>query len=187
MPRERDFLAEVRAEVGDYLDTHGSVVSSMAAAELIESWEGDGLLEGWLLARSNAILTEYITTTSRTRGACRPREERQAAFAKFAQDFEDTMAADGLEAARQKAGEFFLFHQVTEDGQLVRKILGDLSADQVGEVRDNYRARAEDNRLKALVLEKVRERVAAAGPGATVGKIYTPQQLEKLFYKEGTS
>jgi hypothetical protein len=179
--KDRDFLAEVRQEVGDYLDTHGSIVSSEAANELIEAWSGTGLLEGWLLARAPSILTEYITATSRTRGACRPRQERQAAFAKFAADFEDAVQAEGLEAARERANEFFLFHQVTENGRVVRKILGDLNAAQVGEVRDNYQARARDNRLKAVVLEKVRERVAAAGPDATVGKIYTPEQLEKLF------
>ena len=178
----RDFLADVAEEVADYLDDHDHVISAVAANELITRWAtGDpDLLVGWLLARSQQILRDYIYTTTLSRGARRPRDEQRSRFAQYAAGFENAGGVGDPERGR----EFYRYHSVTEGGLLVRKPLGDLTAKQVEQVRKRYQQAAEDNAFYARVYEAVRMRVAARGDDATVADVYTPEQLEKMFSRE---
>src|SRR5216684_5834345 len=118
---DRDYLAEVREEVNDYLDSHDSVISAQAAEELISAWEvrADGLLDGWLRIRARQILRDYVYTVSLSRGARRAREEQQGRFARFAAGYEDALAGGGPEKGR----EFYRYHSLTEGPILVRKPL----------------------------------------------------------------
>lgn len=179
----RDYLTEVREEVNDYLDEHDSVISAQAAEELIARWEkGDpDLLDGWLRARSYQILRDYVYNVTLSRGARRPREEGRARFAKFAGDFENAL----MEGGPEKGREFYRYHSVNEGPILVRKPLGDLTAKQVGQVRDRYQQAAKDSAFMGKVMEAVRMRVAARGEDATVADVYTPEQLEKMFDRGG--
>lgn len=179
----RDYLSEVREEVNDYLDEHDSVISAQVAEELISRWEkGDpDLLDGWLRARSYQVLRDYVYNVTLSRGARRSREEGRARFAEFAADFESALNDGGPEKGR----EFYRYHSVNEGPLLVRKPLGSLTAKQVGQVRDRYQQTAKDNEFLAKVMEAVRKRVAARGEDATVADVYTPEQLEKMFDREG--
>ena len=99
---DRDYLAEVREEVYDYLDSHDHVISAQAADELITRWETSdpGLLAGWLRARGRQVLRDYVYSVTLSRGARRPREEQQARFAKFAAGMENALE-DGAENGRE--------------------------------------------------------------------------------------
>jgi hypothetical protein len=180
---DRDYLSEVREEVNDYLDEHDSVISAQAAEELISRWEtGDpGLLDGWLRARSYQVLRDYIYNVTLSRGARRSRKEGKARFAEFAAGFENELRDGGPEKGR----EFYRMHSVNEGPLLVRKPLGSLNAKQVGQVRDRYQQAAKDSAFMGKVMEAVRMRVAARGENATVADVYTPEQLEKMFDREG--
>lgn len=179
---ERDYLAEVSEAVARYIDEHDRVITAEAAEKLISDWEATDpdLLAGWLRVRSRQILRDYIYTVTLSRGARRPREEQQGRFAKFAAGFEDALA-EGAEKGR----EFYRYHSVTEGPLLVRKPLGDLNAKQVGEVRDRYHQAARDNEFYARVYDAVAKRVAAVGEDAVVADVYTPEQLENMFSREG--
>lgn len=179
---DRDFLGEVAGEVAKYIDSRDHVVSAQAADELVTRWQAEdpGLLDGWLRARARQVLRDYVYAVTLSRGARRPREEQQARFAQFAAGFEDALA-EGAEKGR----EFYRYHSVTEGPILVRKPLGDLNARQVNEVRDRYRQASRDNAFYARVYQAVGRRVATAGPDAVVSDLYTPEQLEKMFTREG--
>jgi hypothetical protein len=184
-PGVRDYLAEVKDQVNAYLDEHDSVVSAVAADELVSKWEaGDpDLLAGWLRARGRQILRDYVYKTSLSRGARRPRDEQRARFAEFREGFEGALqpGGPGTPVQPERAREFYRYHTVTQGKLLVRKPLGDLTAKQVGEVRDRYRQASRDNAFYARVCEAVRKRVAAAGDDAVVSDVYDPEQLEKMF------
>lgn len=177
----RDFLGEVAEEVAKYIDSQDHVISAQAADELVTRWEATdpGLLAGWLGARSRQIVRDYVYTVTLSRGARRTREEQRGRFAAFAAGFEDALA-EGAEKGR----EFYRYHSVTEGPLLVRKPLSDLTAQQVGEVRDRYKRAAEDNAFYARVYEAVRKRVAAKGADAVVSDVYTPEQLERMFARD---
>ena len=179
---DRDFLGEVANEVAKYIDSQDHVVSAQAADELVTRWEATDptLLHGWLMARSRQIVRDYVYAVTLSRGARRPREEQRSRFAAFAAGFEEALT-EGAEKGR----EFYRYHSVTEGPLLVRKPLSDLTARQVGEVRDRYKRAAEDNAFYAKVYEAVRKRVEAKGEDAVVADVYTPEQLEKMFSREG--
>jgi hypothetical protein len=179
---DRDYLGEVSEEVAKYIDGRDSVISAQAADELVTRWEAadPDLLAGWLRTRSRQILRDYIYAVTLSRGARRPREEQQGRFAKFAAGFESA-----LEEGAEKGREFYRYHSVTEGPLLVRKPLADLNAKQVGEVRDRYKQAARDNAFLARVYEAVRKRLATAGEDARVCDVYSPEQLEKMFNREG--
>lgn len=179
---DRDYLGEVSEEVAKYIESHDHIVSAEAADELVTRWEtiDPDLLTGWLRARSRQVLRDYVYAVTLSRGARRPREEQQSRFANFAAGFEQALA-EGAEKGR----EFYRYHSVTEGPLLVRKPLGALTAKQVGEVRDRYRQAARDNAFYARVYEAVRKRVASAGEDAVVSDVYDPEQLEKMFNREG--
>ncbi len=175
---DRDYLAEVREEVNDYLDSHDHVISAEVANDLVTRWEARDpeLLDGWLHARSRQLLRDYVYTTSLSRGARQGRIAQQGRFAKFAAGMEDA-----LEGGIEKGREFYRYHSVTEGPLLIRKPLSDLTAKQVGEVRDRYKQAAKDNAFYGRVYEAVRKRVAAKGDDAVVADVYTPEQLENMF------
>lgn len=181
VPGNRDFLGEVAEEVSRYIDSQDHVVSAQAADVLVTRWESTdpGLLNGWLAARSRQIVRDYVYSVTLSRGARRPREEQRGRFAAFAAGFEEALA-EGAEKGR----EFYRYHSVTEGPLLVRKPLGDLTARQVGEVRDRYKKAVQDNAFYARVYEAVRKRVEAKGADAVVSDVYTPEQLEKMFSRE---
>lgn len=182
MTAERDFLGEVSEEVAKYIDGHEHVISAQAADDLITKWQAEdpGLLDGWLRARAYQVLRDYVYQVTLSRGARRPREEQQGRFAKFAAGFEDA-----LQEGADKGREFYRYHSVTEGPLLVRKPLADLDVKQVREVRDRYRQSARDSAFYARVYEAVAKRVAMAGPDARVADVYSPEQLEKMFDREG--
>lgn len=179
---DRDYLAEVAEAVTKYIETHDHVISAEAASELVTQWEASdpGLLNGWLRARSLQIVRDYVYTVTLSRGARRGREEQRGRFAQFAAGMEGA-----LEEGAEKGREFYRYHSVTEGPLLVRKPLGDLNAKQVQEVRDRYRSAARDSAFYAKVYEAVRLKVIARGPEATVSDVYTPEQLENMFKREG--
>lgn len=179
---DRDFLGEVAEEVAKYIDSQEHVISAQAADELVSRWEATDpdLIIGWLQARSRQIVRDYVYAVTLSRGARRPREEQRSRFAQFAAGFEGALA-EGAEKGR----EFYRYHSVTEGPLLVRKPLADLTARQVGEVRDRYKKAAADNAFYARVYEAVRKRVEAKGADAVVSDVYTPEQLESMFNREG--
>jgi len=178
----RDFLGEVAEEVAKYIDDQDHVISAQAAEELVTRWEATDpeLLAGWLRARSRQIVRDYVYTVTLSRGARRRGEEQRGRFAQFADGFEKALA-EGAEKGR----EFYRYHSVTEGPLLVRKPLSALNAKQVSEVRDRYKQAAEDNAFYARVYDAVRKRVEAKGAGAVVSDVYSPEQLEKMFSRDG--
>lgn len=175
------YLTDMQTKVNEYLDKHADegVVSAEAAAELITMYPK--LVNGWLMARAPAILTEYVTTVSRSRGARLSLSKLQSRFASFAAQHTAALASGNTAAAHQSASEFFLFHEVHEGERKVRKPLYSLDATQVSEVSARYTQRAEENRFKAAVMDRIAEKVAEAGPGKVVGDLWTPDQIDKLF------
>lgn len=184
-PGVRDYLAEVKDQVNAYLDSHDSVISARAADELVSKWEASdpGLLAGWLRARSRQIVTEYVYKTSLSRGARRSRAQQRDRFKEVSEGIEGALqpGGPGTPVHPEKAREFYRYHTVTEGPLLVRKPLSDMTAVQVGEVRDRYRQASKDNAFYAKVCEAVRKRVAAAGDGKVVSDVYDPETLEKMF------
>ena len=179
---DRDYLGEVAEAVAKYIDSREHVVSAEAASELADQWEATDpdLLAGWLRTRSRQVLRDYIYTVTLSRGARRPREEQRGRFAEFSENFHEA-----LKEGAEKGREFYRYHTVAQGPISVRKPLSDLNATQVQEVRDRYRNAARDNAFYAKVYEAVRLRVVAKGPEATVSDVYTPEQLEKMFEREG--
>ena len=175
----RDYLADVRMEVHEYLDSHDSVVTAQAAEELIARWEASDpdLLIGWLRARGRQVLRDYIYTVTLSQGAVNRRQAQQGRFAAYSGGIENALQSGGQPAA----AEFYRYHSVTQGPLLVRKPLGDLTAKQVEEVRVRYNQAALDNAFLAKVLEAVGRKVAAAGPDAVVSDVYSPEQLEQMF------
>jgi len=181
--KQADPLTEVRSEIDAYLDSRDHIISAEAAKQLIARWDGrgDGLLDRWLRARAPQILAAYITACSLSRGARKRHARHDRAFSEFRAGFEEVLAGEGAGAAREKAAEFYRFHEVTEGGVKVRKPFGALNAAQVDEVAKSYRQRAKENSFKARVAEKVRARVAEAGPDAKVSDVYSAEQLQEMF------
>lgn len=179
---DRDFLGEVAGEVAKYIDNQDHVISAKAADELVTRWEASDpdLLIGWLRSRSRQIVRDYVYTVTLSRGARRPRDEQRGRFAAFADGFHEA-----LEEGAEKGREFYRYHSVTEGRLLVRKPLGDLDARQVGEVRDRYKKAVQDNAFYARVYDAVRKQVEAKGADAVVSDVYTPEQLEQMFNREG--
>jgi hypothetical protein len=182
----RNYLAEVKKVVGDYLEKHNPLVFSEAAADLIAQ-DNNGLIDGWLQARKLSLLTEYVSDENRSRRARKPRDEARATFQQFSDEFQDALESDGVEAARERTGWFFGKLWVTDgEGKRVQQELHTLNARQVTEARDGYRQRAAANKFYAAKLEAVRKKVARAGPEATVGSVYTKEEIDKMFERESS-
>lgn len=180
MPDDRDYLAEVREAVEDYLDAHESgLVPGIAAAELGEKWEeiDPKLLRGWLMLRWQGILAEYISTLSRSRTARASRTRTKARFAEFAADFE---AGDTDEREKSYA-HWHSFYEVTVGDSKVRKALHYLTSGELRQVRDGYRRRRDENAFYEAVLDQMVKKVARAGVDKTVGDVYSKEQLEAMF------
>lgn len=187
MTEPRNYVAELDAAVAAYLDAHeGGYVSAVAAKELLAEWQvtNPGLFAGWLRARGPELLTEYISTESRSRTSRAPRRRVQGAFAQFADEFEAAVLESddaGQDRAYQRWSKFY---SVTVDGIRQRRVFHLLNADQLAEVRDNFQASANNYAFYARVVEAIRRQVVKAGPDATVESVYSPEELERMFERK---
>lgn len=181
MPEQRDYVAEVREQVDKYLTEHETgMVSAEAAQELGTKWRATDpdLLLGWLMARWPSLLTDHISHLSRSRSVRARRTRVHAAFEEFSEEFDQSDDEEESEEAYRRWGDFY---EVTVGETRVRKAFRALTAGELGQVKDGYVKRAAENDFYARVIGAVQERVARAGPGKTVGDVYTPDQLEAMF------
>jgi hypothetical protein len=137
-------------------------IPALVAHRIVEklSVADPGLLNGWLYAQAEQLLSDAISARVRSARAKTRMRSKSAAFAKAA------LAGD--------VSGFLVLRYVVADG--TRRKLADLTADDLMYVADEYGYRAEANAMEAAFFRALAKRV----PNGTVGEHLDETQLLQL-------
>jgi hypothetical protein len=167
-PPRRDVAAEMRATID--AETAGAPYISRVVAEHIVSKlraTDPDLLYGWLDEQAEHIVWQAINDRDRSTRAQAKERARRVLFAG---------AADDHAAGDSQALTMFLAMPFpVADGR--RKLLADLTADDLKFVAAEYERRAHENAMTAAFLRAIAKRVGRS----TVGKKFTEPQLAQLW------
>jgi hypothetical protein len=170
-----EYQDPVRQAVEDYLTQNSSVISAVAAKELIDTVLPRDVLQEWLWGGRYETLTAFITHVCRMSGARDARDRQKGVFADEAAALADAIAeaeASGTPLIHK------LWHCSNADGKPVRKRLGDMNATEVRFVQNRAANSIRYYERRVRFLELVAERL---GEGQVVSDLYSADQLQALL------
>lgn len=165
---ERDYAAEMRAVIDEVTDT-GPYIPAQAAAEVVEKLRANdpGLLAGWLDAQAEYFVRVVINKRDHSRRGVTNHRAKAGVFATAAEAHE---SGDSEQLTRFLAAPF-----TVESGE--RRALGTLTHDDLLYVESDYRARANENLMRAAFFEALAKKVRKG----TVADHFTEQQIAAMF------
>lgn len=170
---------EVRQAVESYLGRNTSVVSAVAAKELLDTELLPSTTRTWLWDRRYEIMAAYVTHVSKTRGARQAAEHRHKVFADASDELASLIDEAGETGDREPVTEFIrMWHCANMDGKPVRKRLSDMNKTEVqfaqNRASNNIRYYQRRQKFLGLVAGKLKA-------GQVVSDVFTEETLEALL------
>ncbi len=174
-----EYQDPVRQAVETYFTENQSVISAVAAKELIDTILPSSTLRGWLWGRRYETLTAYITHLSRMTGARDARDTQKGAFAEQVEQLEGAIAAAEAAGNSEPIHEISkLWHCANQDGRPVRKRLGDMNRTEVRFVQHRAEANVRYYQRRIRFLDLLAERLDDT---QTVSDVFSAEELQAVL------
>jgi hypothetical protein len=174
-----EYADPVRQAVERYLTENSSVVSAVAAKEIIDTVLPESLIQEWLWARRYETLTAYITHICRMTGARNARDEPKGVFADRAEELENAIAEAEATGTHEPIHEITkMWHCANQDGKPVRKRLGDMNKTELRFVRNRAESNVRYYQRRIRFLALLEEHL---GDGQTVSDVFSADELETIL------
>jgi hypothetical protein len=169
----------VRQAVEDYLAENDTVISAVAAKDLIENILPHDVLINWLWAHRHDTLTAYVTRVCRMTGARDARDKQRGAFADQVEQLEAAIDEAEATGTTEPIHEITkLWHCANADGQPVRKRLGDMTKAEVNFVKNRAANNVRYYTRRIRFLELLAERL---NDEQTVSDVFTADELQAVL------
>lgn len=167
---ERDYFATMREVIEAHID-QGPFISNVAAAEIVEKLRANDpdLLYGWLAAHAVQIVRVAILEIDRSRRSSARVQTARSVFAAAAERAEQG-DPNGLEQFRTG----WLSTRFVVDGE--RRLLSDLTGEDILKIADDYHKRAESNLLEEAFMRAIAKRIGKR----RVGDVLSDEKLNQL-------